>query len=489
MKNIFSVLFGLLGVGEILRLGIIATNTATTTTFTDTAGPHDVQESIVENITGTGGQDISQMDFVGAGAIMKYQTALIPYAVGATTAAQNTSSVTTTLQPGVYFATNSVYAVNKPTLQAGLGIAGVGCATTGVLNINYLNVSSAALTPTGEANDVIEIKAGGGSLTTTATLSPTAVSLNTSAEQTFTLATSATAPVICLPGTLAIVNKPTNQAGLGYSPFARVVGINQVAITFCAVSSGAVTTAITPTAAEDWKMAFLPQLNAFNPTYIYGIPSGATATGASTTLEQTSGVTGILLSDTISGIARGTTQVLCMIGSYRVTSAGVIGITYGSPGATVTPTTSEVLLATIQRQRPLNPMMIYEQALATSAVAATTSVEVTTTVTGLLVSSSVIVNKPTCTAGLIVTNARVSAADTLAVQYTNLTTTSINVPSETYTIGNVQLQGPGLGLTTTAGLFVAQSYYPSLQQSLKLAESLRTALLAIDTVAATGASV
>ena len=133
-------------------------------------------------------------------------------------------------------------------------------------------------------------------------------------------------------------------------------------------------------------------------------------------------------------------------------------------------------------------MMIYEQALATSAVAATTSVEVTTTVTGLLVSSSVIVNKPTCTAGLIISNARVSAADTLAVQYTNLTTTSINVPSETYTIGNVQLQGPGLGLTTTAGLFVAQSYYPSLQQSLKLAESLRTALLAIDTVAATGAS-
>ena len=64
---------------------------------------------------------------------------------------------------------------------------------------------------------------------------------------------------------------------------------------------------------------------------------------------------------------------------------------------------------------PLNPLMLYSQALATSAVAATTSAEVTTTVTGLVVSSSVLINKPSVTPGLLVTNARVSAANTLAV--------------------------------------------------------------------------
>jgi hypothetical protein len=229
-------------------------------------------------------------------------------------------------------------------------------------------------------------------------------------------------------------------------------------------------------------------LNAFNPTYVYGIPSGATATGNSTTLEQTSGVTGILLSDTISGIARGTTQAGVFIGSYRVTSAGVIGITYGAVVTSTTPTTSEVLLATIQRQAPLNPMMIYSAQLATSSIAATTSAEVTSTVTGLLVSSSVLINKPTLTPGLMITNVRVSAANTLAVQYTNFTTTAISVPAETYTIGNVQLQGPGLGLTTTAGLFVAQSYYPSLQQSATLANALRAALLAADAAMTVGAS-
>ena len=472
-------------------LGIVGTvaasRDATSTVFTPASNPYDVQKAIAFNINGTGTQDNTQiLDYVQAGTIMKYQNAINPFAVGATTAQQNTSQVTTTLQPGVYYATNSVFAVNKPTLQAGLGIAGVTCGTTGILNVNYLNVSSGAITPTAEANDVIEIKAG--ALTTTAALSPAIVPLNTSTEQIFTLATSAGQPVICLPGTIAIVNKPTNQTGLGYSPYARVVGINQVAITFCAASSGAVTTGITPTALENWNMAFLPNLHAFNPMYVYGIPSGATATGNSTTLEQTSGVTGILLSDTISGIARGTTQAGVFIGSYRVTSAGVIGITYGSVVTSSTPTTSEVLLATIQRQAPLNPMMIYSQALATSSIAATTSAEVTTTVNGLLVSSSVLINKPSLTAGLVITNARVSAANTLAVQYTNLTTTAINVPSETYLIGNVQLQGPGLGLTTTAGLFVAQSFYPSLEQSVTLANALRTALNAIDAVASQGAS-
>lgn len=464
----------------------IATQTGTTTTFLN-APSNVVQNALATTITGIGNQDNSQiLNYSTAGTIMKYQITIPNNSQTATSVTAQTSQVTTSLQPGVYFATNSVFAINKPALQAGLGNAGLSCATTGIISANFLNVSSAAITNTAETSDIIELKAG--ALTTSAVLSPTAVSLNTSSEQIFTLATSAATPVICLPGTVAIVNKPTNQTGLGYSPFARVVGINQVAITFCAVSSGAVTTAVTPTAAETWTMAFLPQLNAYNPTYIYGIPSGATATGASTTLEQTSGVTGILASDTVVGLTRGTTQVGMFIGSYRVTSAGVIGINYGSVGGTLTPTTSEVLLATIQRQTPLNPMMIYSQALATSTIAATTSAEVTTTVNGLLVSSSVLINKPSLTAGLMITNARVSAANTLAIQYTNLTTTSISVPSETYTIGNVQLQGPGIGLTTTAGLFVAQSYYPSLQQSVTLANALRSALVTIDALASVGIS-
>lgn len=466
---------------------IALATTATSTTFNNPIWPWD-------EFGGTGGEQPSDpgeqrsgalLDARSNGTIIKYQIAPSVNAHAATTTTNQTTSVSSTLQSGMTFATSSVYAVNKATHQAGIGVAGALCATTKTMAINYLNVSSAAITPTQEAYDVIELKAGS-PLVTSATLSPDAVSLNTTAEQIFTLATSATQPVVCLPGSLAIVNKPTAQAGLGYAHMARVVGVNQVGITFAAVSSGVVTTAITPTAAEDWKMAFLPQLNAMNPLYIYGIPAGQAAVSVSTTLEETSGVTGILADDVITGIGRATTQVGLGIVGQRVTSAGVIGITYSAAvtGA-VTPTSSEVYMATVQRQAPLNPLMIYSQALATSSVAATTSAEVTTTVPGLQVSSSVIVNKPTCTPGLLVTNARVSAADTLAVSYMNLTTTAIAVPDEEYLIGNVQLQGPGLGVTTTAGLFVAQSYFPAAQQSMRLAAALRSALVQLNMIAGT----
>lgn len=417
-----------------------------------------------------GTQAFGQLGGVQAGVIMKYQIAPSVNSDAANTTFNQTTSVSSMVQTSMTFQTTSVYAVNKPAHQAGIGIAGVLSATSATIAINYMNVSSGAITPTQEANDVIEIKAG--PLTTTAVLSPAAVLGNTTAEQVFTITGN-----VCLPGTIAIVNKPTAQAGLGYSQFARVVGVNQVGITFASAS-----TTVTPTAAETYSFAFLPQLNAYSPTLVYGIPAAGAATAASSCIEATSSVTGILISDTVSGVSKPTNQVSTTVVGGRVSAANVISIMYINPFASATPVSSEVNLATIQRQQPLNPMMIYSQALATSAVAATTSVEVTTTVTGLVVSSSVLVTKPTCTPGLLVTNARVSAANTLAVQYMNMTTTSINIPSETYLIGNVQLQGPGLGNTTTAGLFVAQSYFPAAQQSMVLANALRTALVNLNLI-------
>ena len=477
----------------ILPSGVALATSATSTTFQNPIWPWDSFQGTTGVQPSSPGAQRSDdlLTATSNGVIVKYQIAPAVNSDAATTTTNQTTSVSSTLQAGMTFATSSVYAINKATHQAGIGVAGVLSATTQTLAINYLNVSSAALTPTQEANDVIEFKAGS-PLVTTATLSPAAVSLNTTAEQIFTLATSATQPVVCVPGALAVVNKPTAQTGLGYAHMARVVGVNQVGITFAAVSSGVVTTAITPTAAEAWQMAFLPQLNALNPLYIYGIPAGQAAVTVSTTLEETSGVVGIFANDMIASISRATTQVGLGIVGARVTSGlpaattGVVGIVYSAAvtGA-VTPTSSEVYMAQVHRQVPLNPLMLYSQALATSTISATTSAEVTTTVTGLLVSSSVIVNKPSCTPGLLVTNARVSAQDTLAVSYMNLTTTAIAVPSETYLIGNVQLQGPGLGVTTTAGLFVAQSYFPAAQQSLRLAAALRAALVQLNMIAGT----
>ena len=67
-----------------------------------------------------------------------------------------------------------------------------------------------------------------------------------------------------------------------------------------------------------------------------------------------------------------------------------------------------------------------------ASVATITTAEQTTTVTGLRVGDFVISQKPTNTAGVGVVNARVSAADTLALTFVNPTAGAVNAASETW---------------------------------------------------------
>ena len=81
---------------------------------------------------------------------------------------------------------------------------------------------------------------------------------------------------------------------------------------------------------------------------------------------------------------------------------------------------------------------IYSQALTPSAVAANTTAEQTFTVSGLAVNDTVFVNKPTAQAGLGIVGARVSAANTLAITFSNNTAAGINpTAGETYSIATV----------------------------------------------------
>lgn len=68
------------------------------------------------------------------------------------------------------------------------------------------------------------------------------------------------------------------------------------------------------------------------------------------------------------------------------------------------------------------------------SVAANTSEEETFTVEGLETGMFVAVNKSDLDAGLGVANARVSAADTLALQFINSTAGAIDPASEVYTL-------------------------------------------------------
>jgi hypothetical protein len=67
-----------------------------------------------------------------------------------------------------------------------------------------------------------------------------------------------------------------------------------------------------------------------------------------------------------------------------------------------------------------------------ASVAAATTAEQTVTVPGVLPGDFIQVIKPTLTAGVGIVNARVSAANTVAVQWVNATAAAVDPPSETY---------------------------------------------------------
>lgn len=69
-----------------------------------------------------------------------------------------------------------------------------------------------------------------------------------------------------------------------------------------------------------------------------------------------------------------------------------------------------------------------------ASIAAATVAEQTVTIPGLRVGDQVVsVTKPTLTAGVGIVNARVSSANTMAVQWVNATAAAVDPASEVYT--------------------------------------------------------
>jgi hypothetical protein len=84
---------------------------------------------------------------------------------------------------------------------------------------------------------------------------------------------------------------------------------------------------------------------------------------------------------------------------------------------------------------------IYHLAVSLSpvAVAANTTAEQTFTLNGLAVGDVVFVSKPSAQAGLGIAGARVSAANTLAITFSNNTAASITpTAAETYQVGGIR---------------------------------------------------
>ena len=384
-----------------------------------------------------------------------------------------TTEVSMTVQSGtgavVVPASGDLFFINKPTSQAGLGMGNIRYSSAGVVGVTFSNFTGATLTPTASQAYGIVMLRGFPSLS--ATLSPASVPANSIREQIFSV------PGIKV-GSLIQVIKPTSQAGLDIMGM-RAVANGSVGITFGNVTAAT----ITPTAAESYTFLTLGNINAANNLLVAQVNTlSALAAGVTTaTVAPIAAIPvgNLAVTDTVIGVTKDTAQAGLGYAGYRVSSAGNLAIDFINPtGATLTPTASHVYGVSIHRPAPAAPLLIYTQTLAPVAVAANTTAEQTFTVTGLIASTPVWVNKPSPTSGLGIVGVRVSATNTLAINYGNSTAASITPPSETYIIGNFQMP-----IDSTAGNSWIQDAAVTNYQNQTLLTAVRTALVSLGAMA------
>lgn len=407
-----------------------------------------------------------------AGVVATYVSTQSPSAVAQGTTAEQTLTIQSGTGGQLLAATSDMVYVNKPTSQAGLGYGNVRISSSNTLGITFDNIPAGGgnITPTASQGYVVTIIRGMGAYMLTATLSPAAVAANTSVEQQF-------AVTGVRVGDLLQVNKPTAQAGLDIGG-CRIVSNNVIGITFLNDTASP----ITPTASEVYNIISLPGLDAVNNDVMYGfnvgtvgaITAGVVISGGSTTL------TGLLATDVVTGIFKPTPQATATniaTPIYGIPTANTLTLYFLGTGTGSTPTASEVYGIRTWRQNPVAPLLLYSQSLAPVSVASATTAEQTFTVTGLISGTPVWVNKPSLTAGLAIVGVRVSATNTLAINYANMTGSAIVPPTEVYTIGNFQVPTPG------AGNVVYQSAVAALSQTSTLANGMRSALVSLGAVA------
>jgi len=80
-----------------------------------------------------------------------YTSDLTPVSVAANTTAEQTFTI-------AGLNTSDVVIVNKPSLDAGIGIGGVRVTATDTLGVTYINVTAGAIVPTAETYKIITIR-------------------------------------------------------------------------------------------------------------------------------------------------------------------------------------------------------------------------------------------------------------------------------------------------------------------------------------------
>lgn len=264
-------------------------------------------------------------------------------------------------------------------------------------------------------------------------ISPASVAANTAAEQAITVTGVLATDVVTMV-------KPTTQAGLIVGT-ARVSAANTVQLTLGNVTASP----ITPTSTQVWATIAIGA--ALQTSAVLSPASVA----SNTVSEQNFTVTGVWPGQAII-VNKPTAQAGLIITNARATAFNQVAIQFSNlTGAAITPTASETyLFASASGFQPAPVMDILPPTTLTPvSVAANTSAEQTFTVAGLVSGGKVLVTKPSVTTGLMLAGARISAANTLALNFANNTAAAITPPVEAYQIAYFTTQAGNTDATTT----------------------------------------
>lgn len=177
-------------------------------------------------------------------------------------------------------------------------------------------------------------------------------------------------------------------------------------------------------------------VNANGVLTVYTSSQSPAAVTANTTSEVSMTVTGVAATDMLVALIKPTAQAGLVVGSGRVSATNTVRATLGNlTGATITPTTTESYLVVTASAGLQFPAVT----LSPASVAPNTTMEQQFTVTGIQPGMVVAVNKPTTQAGLMITNARAVAANTIGITFLNDTAAAITpTAAESYRVFGAQ---------------------------------------------------
>lgn len=322
-------------------------------------------------------------------------------------------------QAPVLIGTPQTVLLNKPTSQAGLGVANVRVVGNNQIGITYVNTSGAPITPTAETYTFVAAR--GFSLHGVVVYSVNvgtlaAVAQGTTAEQTLTVNGLAVTDQL-----LGYPTKPTTQAGLGIVG-ARITAANTLGITFANVPNAGGN--ITPTGSEIYTIAVL---------------KGGAAAGSKPVLQQ---FTAVFTPASVAAIT-GAEQI------FPVPNA------QGNQLASASPIAGFNVAATVGA--PANTFGTGWSAVSPGGVAQA--------------GASLGAKLP---AGLIVGGVRVSSAGNIAINFLNVTATAIVPPQLMITF----LAAPTDTGSTGDGSSMNWGYDAQDQQAQEMAWALQAALVA-----------